>query len=181
MDELIIFDQYITDLIDDKPGLEDGIKKIKLYVTESFNDVNMQWLSDETVNTFYKEFEEWLNNLLVNEPLSQDIIALNFGLFELKDGIQLHISGSSKWDVKNTAWACNDDYFPEGRFARISVFKYIMKAYNHYNWAGIFLSLAIVIIFVSEYSLQNENKLICKGTEKLHLAAGFDDGDLYNI
>ncbi len=90
MDEITMFGQRVATLNNSQLGLENGVNSIKLDVKNWFDNIDTQWLSSDSVKIFYKEFEGWLNNLFAVEPLTEDISAINFGLFESNDGIQLY-------------------------------------------------------------------------------------------
>lgn len=139
---------------------------------------------DIDINTFqnlleksYKEFEDWLNLLLSKEKISEEIVAINFGIFDKKDSFQLYISGSTEWDGYDDDWASNNDYFPQGRYAEITAYKLFYHLYEERFYLGLFLTLSSTIIFTNTYLLSN----ISNFPGNLVFATGFDDGDLYNF
>lgn len=125
-----------------------------------------------TMEQGYEDFAEWLEQLLRAEPLPENIIALNFGFFESEDGKQIYLSGSHVYDPFDFDWACENTYFPEGRYHNLPVFAAITDFTQDYE-AGIYLCLATAMAYVSEYS---ENHAL-----PAHIATGFDDGDLVTI
>lgn len=125
----------------------------------------------------YKQFEDWLTRLFEKEEVKEDIVAFNFGLFENGDGIQLYISGSNEWEVDDENWASNNDYFPEGRYPNIELYKNLYNCLEDNLNLGVFLTISSTIIFANTYLLSNPSKF----PKKVVLATGFDDGDLYNF
>lgn len=120
----------------------------------------------------YDDFAAWLEELLSAEPIPQKVIALNFGFFESEDGKQIYLSGSDTYDPFDYDWACENTYFPEGRYPRLPVFAAITDFTEDYE-AGMYLCLAVTMAYVSEYS---ESHALPQ-----HIATGFDDGDLVTI
>lgn len=122
----------------------------------------------------YKGFTEWLEELLKTEPIPKNVVACNFGFFESENGKQIYISGSDCYDAHDFDWACENTYFPEGRYPELEAFKKISDFTEDYE-AGIYLSLGAAIAYIHEYYRQSP-ALRC-----MHVSTGFDDGDLINI
>jgi hypothetical protein len=68
--------------------------------------------------------EEWIRRLLRTEPPPIDINGFWFGLFNplLENGettCGLYLCGSDRFDINDSdgSWACDPEYFPEGRYA----------------------------------------------------------------
>ena len=55
----------------------------------------------------------WIRTVNHMEILPNEIVALNFGLYE-PYGIEL--TGSTEYDPENDDWACNEDFIPEQRY-----------------------------------------------------------------
>lgn len=129
----------------------------------------------------YVDFSKWLNDLLKSDPLPEQVVAINFGLFQSENGIQMYLSGSFEWDQYDSDWACNLDYDPKGRYVTLNIFKLIDQIMEQQYWGGIYLTLGIVILFVKIYIIENKKILLPNEDMSIHIATGFDDGDLYNI
>ena len=126
----------------------------------------------EQIEKGFGDFTGWLDELAQAEPIPENIIALNFGFFESEDGKQIYLSGSHVYDPFDYDWACENTYFPEGRYPNLPVFTAITEFTQDYE-AGIYLCLAVTMAYVSEYS---ENHSL-----PAHVTTGFDDGDLITI
>lgn len=83
--------------------------------------------------------ENWLNNLISKEKANDNIVAVNFGLYETKDSIQLYISGSKEWELDDGDWACNNDYFPGGRYTNVALYDELYKIMNNNFEVGLLL------------------------------------------
>lgn len=181
MDYLDTIDSLMLNLIKRQPSLQNIIPIIKKDMESHFNESDLCWLSPNELSKSYLQFETWLDNLLQTEPLTTDIIAINFGIFESDSGIQLYISGSCEWDKDDFDWACCNDYFPNNRYPKLDIFKFINEINVQNEYSGIYLSLAISTVLIISYINKNNNNLINNAVKSLYISTGFDDGDLYNI
>jgi hypothetical protein len=169
MDLINDFIKKIPTLENNKELIEEFVKKIN--INYNITDFNKE------LEISYQQFEDWLNQLFENEKVQSEIIAFNFGLFESKDKIQLYISGSTEWDLNDDDWACNNDYFPEGRYPNIDIYKKLNEICGEDLTLGLFLSLSTTILFANTYLLTNASKF----PNNINLSTGFDDGDLYHF
>ncbi|MFJ5769644.1 hypothetical protein [Psychrobacillus sp. NPDC093180] len=158
------------------PTLKNGNKLIGKYVINLADDAEQINLSKDFVKS-YKQFENWLNKLFEQEKVPDNIIAINFGLYESDDGIQPYISGSTDWDFHDDDWASSNDYFPEGRYPEITLYKDLLKYRDDNFELGLFLTISSTIIFTNTYLIDNPTKF----PPNVVLSTGFDDGDLYNF
>ena len=133
-------------------------------------------------NKILGKFEKWLLDTLRSEPPQTKIRALYFGLFESKSGCQLYVSGANAYEKEASDWACASDWSPKKRYAPLdqlsSTWSRLAKAGDE-SWVVI---QAIVIVTVRAFFLKNSTgfrKLT--GINKVYVASGFDDGDLYAI
>lgn len=176
MDGLTLLDQCISNLVKRK-AVDFTILKEEL--CEKFDCPSLPFDQPE-VDSGYAEFKEWLDNNFSIKPLTEDIVALNFGLFESEDGVELYICGSSEWDEEDSDWACNNDYSPEGRYADLAIFQMVEPFFADNYWAGLSLYLGLTVLYVRKYAV-DEGFPFEEARGQLYLATGFDDGDLYNI
>ena len=58
-----------------------------------------------------KQIEDWLLELNHNEVIPENIVALNFGIFESENGYCVYLIGSESYDV--------DDYEPVDKYLNI--------------------------------------------------------------
>ena len=52
-----------------------------------------------------KQIEDWLLELSHNEVIPENIVALNFGIFESENGYCVYLIGSESYDVDDDDWA----------------------------------------------------------------------------
>ena len=167
-------DEMILSLIKETPTLTNGYDLIEEYVREMDHTVDLRHFNKQ-LSTSYKQFENWFNQLLEKEKVQEGIQAFLYGLFEKEDGIQLYITGSTEWELDDDDWASNNDYFPEGRYPRITLYQDLYDFWEEKFYIGLFLTLSSTIIFANTYLIANPSKF----PEEIVLATGFDDGDLY--
>lgn len=181
MADIYKVDECVMELISELPTIQNGIQIIGEDIRQINPNFDVEEIKKLKVEEGYQQFEGWLNELLQKEKLPPNIIAINFGLFETDENIQLYISGSTEWEQDDSDWACNNDYFPEGRYANINLFKDLYKILSNDFEVGLYLTLGITTLFVNTYATLNPTKLLENKKQALILATGFDDGDLYNI
>ena len=63
-----------------------------------------------------KQIEDWLLELSHNEVIPENIVALNFGIFESENGYCVYLIGSESYDVDDDDWACDVDYEPVDKY-----------------------------------------------------------------
>lgn len=132
------------------------------------------------IESSYDAFEKWLLVLLKSEPMPKNINGLDFGLFDGENGrILLYATGSESWDESDSDWACDNDYFPNGRYAAIQLLGQMKKLARDgmTAYAG---ALVLVVCFIHTFVQGYKEKLLDK-TKVLHIATGFNVGDLYNV
>lgn len=66
-----------------------------------------------------KQIEDWLLELSHNEVIPENIVALNFGIFESENGYCVYLIGSESYDVDDDDWACDVDYEPVDKYLNI--------------------------------------------------------------
>ena len=54
-----------------------------------------------------KQIEDWLLELSHNEVIPENIVALNFGIFESENGYCVYLIGSESYDADDDDWACD--------------------------------------------------------------------------
>ncbi|WP_142296462.1 hypothetical protein [Lottiidibacillus patelloidae] len=169
-------DKLLQKFIKEIPTMENKDDLINRYM-KSIDDNIDPSIYLKQLKLSYKEFERWLHDLLNSEMISDEIVALNFGLFENEYTIQLYITGSKEWEFDDDDWACNNDYFPKGRYASINIYKELKILLENEFDLGLFMTIATTIILVNTYVTCYPNKL----PQNIKLATGFDDGDIYNL
>ena len=169
-------DELLQVFIKECPTLETSKKLINKNVTNFDNNFGLSGFENNLANS-YKQFENWLNVLFEQEKVQDNIIAFNFGLYESEGGIQLYISGSTEWDFDDEDWASNNDYYPEGRYPDITLYKDLYNVWEDNLELGLFLTISSTIIFANTYLIANPSKF----PQDVVLSTGFDDGDIYNF
>lgn len=128
----------------------------------------------ESLENGYAAFAGWLDTLFQAEPAPQQVIAYNFGFFESEDGKQIYLSGSDQYDPCDFDWACENTYFPEGRYPELAAFQAVSAFTQDYE-AGVYLCLSVAAAYILEYCRQRP------AFRPAHISTGFDDGDLVNL
>lgn len=125
-------------------------------------------MSDDEI---LQKLVDWIIELGHAEPPESDIIAFNFGLFESADeGYRLYLSGSRIFDPGNHDWACDQDYYPGGR--------YFDHNFNRESSWEAMLEHAISLTSRYCQSCQFEKSFLCHAKA---ITVGFDDGELQRI
>lgn len=125
----------------------------------------------------YEQFAEQLTNLIKRNPLPEDIVAYNFGLYQTFGEFHLYITGSREWSYGDEDWATNNDYFPEENLSENSLYRKLYRDWRTSNDLGLFLSILSTVMLVNTYITKNPDML----PNKAVFATGFDDGDLYTF
>jgi len=179
MDDLVDVDQLIIKLIKDDIDIDVGWNTIKKQIEMSTSKSIL--LQGIDIAGILNELSKWFKSLMAKEPISKDVVALYFGLFETPDKkIQLYLIGSDEWDEEDHDWACDDTYSPEGRYGPTNLFGAINEIYFNDFDNGLVLILSLAALLLKK--LVGENTLLFQCDNKaLKVAFGFDDGDIYNI
>ena len=114
----------------------------------------------------------WIKQLCNEEFPADNIVALNFGVFESLDGFTLYLIGACDYDAEDDDWACSVDYEPKRKYLEIKYPKGINRNYNS------FLSEVVEILtrLLSNTEMK-ESKLFYNRI----ITIGFDDGELLRI
>jgi hypothetical protein len=174
-------DEQLQKYLYNKPNLNEA--SISIADNLSRYSIDKNFIKELDLDKTFSEFSSWLNQIAKTEPIPREIIGLNFGLFESFDGVTLYISGSKEWDEDDSDWASNNDYFPEARYFNSNAFSKVHDLFEDEEtiYIGVYLSLAIAISFICEYTANTADNKLIKNRDKIHISTGFDDGDLYNI
>ena len=135
-----------------------------------------------------KRLKRWLQGVLTKEPPQKSINAFWFGLFhpivEDKATCGLYMAGSKNFDAADETfdWACDPDYFPNGRYAKSQVLDEIYRkvdkakrSVSEYGEYVLCLGFGGLIIKTLADRIGPETWL---GNSKARaVAIGFDSGD----
>jgi hypothetical protein len=183
--DFYVVQSCFSELLRDIRSFEQGRELIKSIIAKNFTGVDVTNIDKLDLSGLYNQFEVWLIELLENEPMPSDIVAVNFGVFEsggykFVDGIQLYVSGSTIWDEEDTDWVCNTDYFPEGRYSEIDMVSSLLNLFDSNEEIAFFLYLSVPVLFIYRFTSMHA-KVLLGERDEIHIATGFDDGDVYNI
>jgi hypothetical protein len=118
-------------------------------------------------------FNDWLNQIILNENPDKEIIAFNIGLIETEKGYSAYFMGARKYDEKDSDWACDfGDYTPKNKYLDFSKTELKELSWDKYQNR--------IIEFSKEFMKTKvyENSFLQKATA---ITVGFDDGDLVRI
>lgn len=117
-----------------------------------------------------KLIEKWILQLCHKESSTNDIVALNFGIFETERGYSLYLIGSKQYDEHDDDWACYVDYEPTSKYLEITCDRIT-------DWKS-FMDEAMMIIsdIIKTPSVSNSSLFSGK-----IITIGFDDGPLERI
>ena len=116
------------------------------------------------------EIKEWLKDIN-NTTLPNDVIALNFGLFETEDGYGLYMIGATEYNEDDEDWACEPVVYKSSYL--------ILEApeLKTMNWEGVLDTMVKILtealsVYLSDKQSPFYGKII---------TTGFDDGELVRI
>lgn len=181
MNELKTANKYIKRFIESGLGLEDGMSRIKSDMKKAFHFSDMDRFSRQAFRDCYKEFENWLNTLMISEPPPDGIAAMYFGMFESSGTFGVYVSGSRRWSLKDPDWACDTFYLPKSRPIEMPLFTDISSVFSEFNHAGLYLAITVLSVLIRQYTKSSIISLLDDKRRTLYVACGFDDGDLYNV
>ncbi|MDC6364823.1 MULTISPECIES: hypothetical protein [Flavobacteriaceae] len=114
--------------------------------------------------------EKWLTEIGNSKNFSEEIKALNFGLFEIENGYGIYLIGSREYDENDEDWATNEDFVPKNKY-------FYVKQTEKQEW--------------EEFQKDTRNRILdyldSKKEDGLifnrvgHITIGFDDGNLNSI
>jgi hypothetical protein len=181
MNNLNKTNKSVQKLIKRASSLEASIERIKKVLHKTFRFYDVRLANLTSALQCCKEFREWLNHLVIIEPPFEGVQALYFGLFKSEEGLHLYVIGSMLWDADDPDWACRSDWHPEGRVLTPSIFPEISKVFSEYNLAGYYMALAFTALMIREFTRESVISLLDDKRRTLHIAFGFDDGELFSM
>ncbi|MCS2894502.1 hypothetical protein NXY11_01280 [Parabacteroides faecis] len=110
--------------------------------------------------------KQWILSIEKEHSISNEIVALNFGLFE-PYGIEL--IGAKSYDAENADWACEEDFVPKYRFCPP------LNISDTKKWDIVLKDMTTLL----EELIQELPELQLWQVE--HITIGFSDGDLIRI
>ena len=119
----------------------------------------------------YEEFEKWLNDLLENNTIPDDVKAFNFNLYEEFEedsiyGVQL--IAADRFDENDPDWACDEVWSSEE-----DIFCVDTSDEEDSGWKN---AMDLISGLVSEYLENGLHRNLLRGTDAVGI--GFVDGDI---
>ena len=115
-----------------------------------------------------KQIEDWLLELSHNEVIPENIVALNFGIFESENGYCVYLIGSESYDVDDDDWACDVDYEPVDKYLNIEGVDVDPDKFLN----------EVITILLDIISLEKVSAWLLRTK---YITVGFDDGVLEKI
>lgn len=181
MNELARTNRIIARFIRARPGLEEGFSLIQQDMRRYFSFSDVGKFNHEKAWESYRAFEDWLNRAIVSQTLYDDIAAVYFGMFDTDQGIGLYVIGSKAWNRDNPDWASRHDWFIDDNILWLPVYKDISMALSKHSFAAYYLAVALLAAMIQEYASSSVISLLDDKRRLLHVACGFDDGELYDV
>ncbi len=119
------------------------------------------------MNKMKEYINDWLQRLDRYENIPSEIIALNFGLFEIDKGYCIYLIGSKYYDTDDDDWACENDFEPEEKFLEIT-----SDNVDNMSWDE--FQVNVIQIITDYISTSTDNKSIF--SNKI-VTVGFDNGN----
>lgn len=117
-----------------------------------------------------KQIEDWLLELSSDEVIPENIVALNFGVFESENGYCIYLIGSKNYDASDDDWACDVDYEPVDKYLNIEGVDVGVDPDKFLN--------EVIAILLDIISLE---KISAWLLHIKYITVGFDDGVLEKI
>lgn len=130
-----------------------------------------------------QQFKDWFLRLLQSEPPALSIQALNFGLFQSKDGgFSLYVCGANVYDREDPDWVITRDWYPEERYALITALTTLNTQLFHTKEQSWQVAQAVAIIIIKAFFIRFQIEFgKVWHARSLYVVTGFDDGDLFEI
>ncbi len=114
----------------------------------------------------------WLNRIATVALPDEDIVALNFGIFESSHGYSLYLTGANVYDSDDDDWATKIDFEIDGSDKYLSLSSPAIAG-KQWNEVVNTVSVALAdLIKLHPYHPILKDKIV---------TTGFDDGDLVRI
>lgn len=136
------------------------------------------------------ELKEWLEQLIVNNPLPKETVTIWIGLLKLEDNEMevptIYLVGADTYDAENIDWACEPTYLPENRYGQPALLKELDEIAktdeDNYEFLDWILPLAYLTFTIDEIIRTKIDKtLFLKYHSRLHFAVGHDGGDYMDL
>jgi hypothetical protein len=137
-----------------------------------------------------KEITQWLQKLVTDSPIPNNVVALWIGILKFADNEKeipaIYLAGANTYDKDDIDWACNPTYLPENRYAQLELLQQIDdiagKDEANYEFLDWILPLAYCTLMFDEIiRTKLDKKLVLKNKDNLFMAVGHDSGDYMDL
>jgi hypothetical protein len=128
-----------------------------------------------------EQFSQWFLQLLRADPPSPGLQVLKFGLFESGGGCRLYAAGTKTYDDKHPKWVDSNDWWNQSHVMPEGFLKSIWSELkqNRPRWvAWQAITIVVVQAFFAKHAREFQK---LSGLGRIHVASGFDEGDLYAL
>jgi len=178
-----------------------SIFELKLSAKEAWNmfidfheqtNPKIYWsnLKDIDIETEQVEITEWIEQLITNNPIPKETVAIWIGLLKLADNEievpTIYLVGADTYDAEDIDWACEPTYLPENRYGQPALLKEIDEIAksdeDNYEFLDWILPLAYSTFTIEEILRTKLNKrLFLKYHDRINVAVGHDSGDYMDL
>ncbi len=149
-----------------------------------------QELKDLEVEAQLESMNDWLNQIVTEEPIPDNVVAFWIGIVKFLDNTieipTIYLVGASSYDRDDIDWACNPTYLPENRYAQPDVLQEIddiaktsSEDYELLDWI---LPLAFCAFVLDEIITKNlDKRLFLRTHNEVYFAVGHDSGDYVDL
>ena len=129
--------------------------------------------------------KEWLESIVTNSPIPDNIVALWIGITKIIDNNKevyvIYLVGSDSYNKDDIDWATDATYEPENRYGILEVLNKIdktIKKDENYSFLDWILPISYCAFTIDEIIRTKLNrKLFLKSKSKLFVTTGHDSGD----
>ena len=136
------------------------------------------------------ELVEWLQQLVIDEPIPNSVVAIWIGILKFADNEKeipaICLIGADTYDQDDIEWASDPTYLPANRYAQLPILQQIddtartdKENYEFLDWI---LPLAYCTFTLDEIvRTKLEKPLLLKNNTRLFAAVGYDGGDYMDL
>lgn len=122
--------------------------------------------------TVKDKVERWLKNIAAVESLSDDIVAVNIGMFETENGYGVYMCGSKEYDEEDDDWACDADYEPGEKYLILEG-----KGFESMAWETLLNQMVLSLKEILKCGDESVRRFFGNRV----LTTGFDEGNLIRV
>ena len=185
-------------LIEKKPDLKAGKASLLDYLARQYPDYHLRNVKAANFFSAQDTFEQWILDVIANEPIPSDIKSIWFGLSEWNHQAEpdvvftrIYIIGSRFSPDEDKEWSCYVHYDPDPKdsLLELEIYEDMSRSVSQYNkWAeggesvylgvAMFLSLSCLLI---TQSLQGISDILIENRDDLHVGFGYPSGDCWYL